>query len=75
MTRPRSRSMTLDDAIAVFDRSAERTRPNKQTEAWKVLRAWIFDIHESQTRYTVTEAGRAMLRDAQQSSPDRQQGE
>ena len=26
-------------------------------------------------RYTITEAGRAMLRDAQQSSPDRQQGE
>lgn len=31
--------MTLDEAIAVFDKSADRTRPNAQTEAWAVIRA------------------------------------
>lgn len=33
--------MNLDEAIAVFDKSAERTRPNQQTEAWTVIRAAI----------------------------------
>lgn len=33
--------MNVDEAIAVFDKSAERTRPNAQTEAWEVLRAHI----------------------------------
>jgi hypothetical protein len=29
------------EAIAVFDKSAERTRPNEQTAAWAVLRDHI----------------------------------
>lgn len=33
--------MELTEAIAVFDKSAERTRPNTQTEAWKVIRATL----------------------------------
>lgn len=30
--------MKVDEAIGVFDKSAERTRPNAQTEAWAVIR-------------------------------------
>jgi hypothetical protein len=32
---------TVDEAIAIFDKSAERTTPNAQTAAWAVLRAEI----------------------------------
>jgi hypothetical protein len=36
--------MNLAAAIAVFDKSADRTRPNAQTEAWAVIRAELMRV-------------------------------
>ena len=50
-------------AIAVFDQSAERTRPNAQTEAWATLRAYIEGLEADAARYR-------WLRDARCGSGD-----
>lgn len=39
-------TLTVDEAIAVFDKSAKRTTPNVQTAAWDVLRAEIMRLRE-----------------------------
>lgn len=42
--------MTLDEAMRVFDLSANRTRPNQQTQAWEVIRAAMIDLLALQDR-------------------------
>lgn len=37
-------AIDLQAAIAVFDKSADRTRPNAQTEAWAVIRAELMRV-------------------------------
>ena len=37
-------AIDLQAAIAVFDKSADRTRPNVQTEAWAVIRAELMRV-------------------------------
>jgi hypothetical protein len=39
-------SLTVDEAIAVFDKSASRTTPNAQTEAWTVIRAELEKLRQ-----------------------------
>ena len=36
--------MNISEAIEVFDKSAERTKPNVQTEAWSVIREKLDEL-------------------------------
>lgn len=49
--------MTLADAIAVFDKSADRTRPNAQTEAWAVIRAELMRVMDAPVGFVIAQAG------------------
>lgn len=51
------RELSLAEAMDVFDQSAERTNPNRQTQAWAVIRAELKQQQATQLRTAASEGG------------------